>query len=64
LIYLSTRRDLQPIALGIQSYNALHSAQPHMVQATSLLGLFVPVTIFFLAQRFFMRGIVFTGVEK
>jgi len=64
LIYLSTRRDLQPVALGIQSYNALHSARPHMVQATSLLGLVVPLSIFFLAQRFFMRGIVFTGVEK
>ncbi len=64
LIYLATRRDLQPIALGIQSYNAIHSAQPHMVQASSLLGLLLPVLLFFLAQRFFMQGIIFTGVEK
>jgi multiple sugar transport system permease protein len=35
-----------------------------MVQASSLLGLLLPVLLFFLAQRFFMQGIIFTGVEK
>lgn len=64
LIYLSAERDLQPISVGIQNYNALYFAQPHMVQASALLGLVVPVFLFFLAQRFFIRGIVFTGVEK
>jgi multiple sugar transport system permease protein len=64
LIYLSTARDLQPISIGIQLYNALFFAEPHMVQATALLGLLLPVALFFVAQRYFMRGIVFTGVEK
>ena len=64
LIYLSTARDLQPISIGIQLYNALCFAEPHMVQATALLGLLLPVALFFVAQRYFMRGIVFTGVEK
>ena len=64
LLYLSTERDLQPISIGIQIFNARFFAQPHMVQATSLLGLILPLIVFFLAQRFFMRGIVFTGVEK
>ncbi|NIS78701.1 MAG: ABC transporter permease subunit [Anaerolineales bacterium] len=64
LLYLSTERDLQPISIGIQIFNARYFAQPHMVQATSLLGLILPIIIFFLAQRVFMRGIVFTGVEK
>jgi len=64
LLYLSTERDLQPISIGIQLFNARFFAQPHMVQATSLLGLALPVIIFFLTQRVFMQGIVFTGVEK
>ncbi len=64
LIYLSTARELQPIAIGIQDYNALYSFKPHMVQASSLLGLIVPVILFFAALRFFMQGIKFTGVEK
>lgn len=64
LLYLSTERELQPISIGIQLYNARFFAQPHMIQASSLLGLLVPIIIFFLAQRVFMQGIVFTGVEK
>ncbi|MFQ6100335.1 MAG: carbohydrate ABC transporter permease [Anaerolineae bacterium] len=64
LIYLSSERDLQPIALGIQKYNSLYGTEPHLIQASSLLGLLLPVIVFFVAQRFFLRGIVFTGVEK
>lgn len=63
-LYLSTRPDLQPISVGIQQFNTLYSQKPHMVQATSLMGLLLPVAIFFLAQRAFMRGVVITGVEK
>jgi len=64
LLYLSTKTDLLPIAIGIQRFNARFSARPHMVQSSALLGLLVPLTIFFLVQRVFMQGIVFTGVEK
>ncbi|MBC8252575.1 MAG: carbohydrate ABC transporter permease [Ardenticatenia bacterium] len=64
LLYLSTEADLQPIAIGIQRFNAQYSARPHMVQSAALLGLLLPLGLFFLAQRVFMRGIVFTGVEK
>lgn len=64
LVYLSAERDLQPIAIAIQSYNALYNNEPHLIQASSLLGLLLPVVLFFIGQRFFMRGIAFTGVEK
>ena len=64
LVYLSTARHLQPIALGIQDYNALFSFEPQLIQASSLLGLIVPVALFFAAQRFFMRGVIITGIEK
>lgn len=64
LIYLLGRPELQPIAVGIQQYNFLYDQQPHLIQATSLMGLVLPLIIFFLAQRFFMQGVVITGVDK
>jgi multiple sugar transport system permease protein len=64
LIYLLGKRDLVPISVGIQQFNFIYDQQPHLIQATSLLALVVPVAIFFAAQRFFMRGVVVTGVEK
>lgn len=64
LVYLSTRRDLQPMSVAIQLYNQQYTFQTFMIQATALMGLALPVTIFFLAQRALMRGVVITGVEK
>ncbi|MGD2176328.1 MAG: carbohydrate ABC transporter permease [Anaerolineae bacterium] len=64
LLYLSTTPELQPISVGIQKFNWVFDQQPEMVQATSLLGLVLPVLLFFVAQRHFMGGVVFTGVEK
>jgi hypothetical protein len=29
-----------------------------------MMALFIPVALFFLAQRFFMQGVVITGVER
>lgn len=64
LLYLATDVDLMPISIGIQRFNAQFSARPQMVQSSALLGLIIPLALFFLAQRVFIRGIVFTGVEK
>jgi len=52
LLYLSAKTELQPIAIGIQAYNARFSARPHMVQASAMLGLIVPLAIFFRAKRY------------
>jgi multiple sugar transport system permease protein len=64
LIYLSSRPDLQPIAVGLQAFNSLYSREPNTIQAAAVIAMAVPVIVFFLAQRAFVRGIVFTGVEK
>ncbi|NJL54993.1 carbohydrate ABC transporter permease, partial [bacterium] len=62
--YLLGQNDLIPISVGIQAFNFQYGSQPHLIQSTALMGLVVPVVIFFFAQRFFMRGVVITGVEK
>ena len=64
LLYLASKPELQPLSIGIQAYNTLYATQPTLIQAASLMTMAVPVVIFFLAQRAFMRGVVVTGVEK
>jgi multiple sugar transport system permease protein len=64
LIYLRSRPDLQPISVGVQEFNFIYGTRPELLQAVSLLALIIPVLIFFLAQRYFMQGIVLTGVDK
>ena len=64
LIYLSTKPELQPLSVGIQQFNSLYGQHPQLIQAAALIGLSIPVVIFFLAQRVFMRGLVFTGIEN
>lgn len=64
LVYLASRSDLWPLSVGLQTFRQLYGQQPHLLQAGALLTLALPITIFFVAQRIFMQGVVFTGVEK
>jgi multiple sugar transport system permease protein len=38
--------------------------RPQLIQAGALMTLIIPLIICFAAQRFFIQGIVITGVEK
>jgi multiple sugar transport system permease protein len=64
LIYLQGNVEAQPLSVGIAVFNALYSQKPTLIQAAAVLSMAVPVAIFFVAQRAFMRGVVITGVEK
>jgi multiple sugar transport system permease protein len=64
LVYLQSVPDLQPLAVGLGRFNALYSQEPTLIQAAALMAMALPVIVFFLAQRAFMRGVVITGVEK
>ncbi len=64
LLYLASKPELQPLSIGIQQYNALYASQPTLIQASAVLAMLVPIFIFFIAQRAFMRGVVVTGVDK
>jgi multiple sugar transport system permease protein len=64
LIYLLGSEELWPISVAVQQYNYAFGTKPYLVQATSLLALVLPVVIFFLAQKVYMKGVVITGVEK
>jgi multiple sugar transport system permease protein len=64
LIYTLSNPEIAPISVGIQIFNFVFDQQPHLIQATALMGLLVPVALFFFAQRVFMRGVIMTGVDK
>ncbi|MEP6985048.1 MAG: carbohydrate ABC transporter permease [Chloroflexota bacterium] len=64
LLYLLDKPELQPISVGVQRFNFQYGPQPELIQATSLMAMVLPLVIFFLAQKVFMRGVVVTGVEK
>jgi multiple sugar transport system permease protein len=64
LIYLSTKPDLQPLAVGLAHFNTLHYRNQAFIQAGTLMTMIIPIVIFLIFQRFFTRGIVISGVEK
>ena len=64
LIYLLGKPELQPISVGVQTFNFQYGQRPELVQATSLMAMILPLVIFLFAQKIFMRGVVITGVEK
>ena len=64
LIYLSTKPELQPLAVGLQQFNGIHYRNPAYVQAGTLMTMVIPVILFLVFQRVFVRGVVVTGVEK
>jgi multiple sugar transport system permease protein len=64
LIYLSTKPELQPLAVGLQRFNGIHYRNPAYVQAGTLMTMVIPVILFLIFQRVFIRGVVVTGVEK
>jgi multiple sugar transport system permease protein len=64
LIYLSTARDKWPISVALSTFNGIYGSEPQLIQAGALMALILPVLLFFVAQRFFIQGIVITGVDK
>lgn len=64
LIYLSTKREYQPISVALSTFNGIYGQQPQLIQAGALMALILPMILFFVAQRFFIQGVVITGVDK
>lgn len=62
-LYLGIRQDLRTIAYSVQAFPTYGYTQ-EMLQATALLVMIVPILAVFLAQRFFLKDMVITGLEK
>jgi multiple sugar transport system permease protein len=64
LIYLSGQRELQPLQVVLANFSGIYFKNPSFIQVGNMLTLGIPVLLFILFQRVFIRGIVITGVEK
>lgn len=64
LVYLSGKPELYPISVGLGLFSGQYNTLIHFVQAATVMSCVVPVVMFFFTQRFFMQGVVVTGVEK
>lgn len=64
LIYLSTSRDKWPVSVALSTFNGIYGSKPQLIQAGALMTLIAPLLLFLFAQRFFIQGIVVTGVDK
>jgi multiple sugar transport system permease protein len=64
LVYLAGNDSVNPLSLGLFRFNGLYSSENQLVQAASVMTMILPLTIFFFAQRFFIQGVVATGVDK
>lgn len=62
LIYL-TDDSKYTLAIGLASFQGLHTTAWNLLMAASIVVVLPTLIIFFIAQRYFIQGIVFTGLK-
>jgi ABC-type glycerol-3-phosphate transport system permease component len=62
LIYLHSR-ELYTLSLGLRSFQDQNYTEWHLLMAASLVAMVPVLLIFFFAQKYFIQGIVFTGIK-
>ena len=63
LIYLQSQ-DKFTLALGLRFFQGEASTSWNLLMAAALLTMLPVITLFFVAQKYFLQGIVFTGVKS
>ncbi|WP_018752568.1 carbohydrate ABC transporter permease [Paenibacillus sanguinis] len=62
LVYLNEEKKFT-VALGLQMFQSLHSAQWHLLMAASTVVILPVIVVFFIGQRYFIEGIALTGMK-
>ncbi len=62
LIYIQSMEN-KTLALGLNSFKGLHGTEYHLMMAASVAVLMPVLAIFFAAQKYFVRGIVLSGLK-
>ena len=62
LIYLNSPEKLTA-AVGLASFRGLYSTQWHLLMAASTVMTLPMIVLFFAAQKYFVQGIVLTGIK-
>ena len=64
LVYLSANANLQPISVGLFGFLGQYGVRIGLLQAGAVLGMAIPVIIFVIFQRVFLKGIDLAGSNK
>ena len=62
LIYLSSE-EKKTLALGLQNFLSVHGGEWHLLMAASTLMVLPVIIVFFTAQRYFISGVVLSGIK-
>jgi ABC-type glycerol-3-phosphate transport system permease component len=62
LIYLHSQSNYT-ISLGLQAFQTQAGPEWHLIMAASLVAMLPVLVLFFLGQRYFIQGVVFSGVK-
>lgn len=62
LIYLHSQSNFT-LALGLRAFQGEYGTDWNLLMAASLVVMLPPVLLFFFAQRYFIQGVVFTGIK-
>ncbi|MER3495394.1 MAG: sugar ABC transporter ATP-binding protein [Armatimonadota bacterium] len=62
LLYLNSP-EKQTLELGLNTYRTLHNEQWHYLMAGSVLVMLPLILLFLLGQRYFVKGIVMSGIK-
>lgn len=62
LVYLQSYR-LYPISMGINMFKGAYNIFPHYLMAASIVALIPVLLLFFFAQKYFVKGIIMTGIK-
>ena len=62
LIYIQSMEN-KTLALGLASFKSLHGTEYHLMMAASIAVLMPVLMIFFSAQKYFVKGIVMSGIK-
>lgn len=60
LIYLSSEKNYT-VELGLNAFRTQYFTEWNLFMAASLVAMLLPITIFFIAQRYFLDGVALTG---
>ncbi len=62
LIYLNSF-EKYTVSIGLRMFQSIYGTFPHYMLAASNIALIPVLLLFFLAQRYFVQGIVLTGMK-
>jgi ABC-type glycerol-3-phosphate transport system permease component len=62
LIYLNDA-DKRTLALGLQGFRQMYEIQWNLVMATSSVVIIPIIVLFFALQKYFIRGVIMTGLK-